>query len=411
MIGDVVLHDVTAVLPERVVEEATVTVADGLIVAIEARVPRPQGAIDGNGLLCLPGLIDTHSDGLEKELQPRPGVRLDADFALRSFEGRVRSAGITTVFHGIGFENDDRHERSVELAEQLCTTIERRVDDDHVVIDHRLLHRLDARDGDGFDALVERLARWTDRHHLPLVSFEDHTPGQGQYMDRTHMERYLAGTRKMSIDEAVQRVDEIIERREPMLVNRQRALEWLTERAAAGQIRLMAHDPATVDDVVEAESWSAAIAEFPTTIDAARAARERGMHIVCGAPNVVRGGSHSGNVSAAELVRLGLCDVLASDYLPSSLLGAVGALVRDRVCSLSEAVTLVTAGPADTVGFPDRGRLRLGCRGDLLLCRLDGWLPAVHAVFRAAHHPYVRHDEHAGTTKGATDERDLAGLR
>lgn len=383
------VRHVTAVLPHGVVEDATIVVEDGVIASIAERGPAPSGALDGRGRLCLPGFVDTHSDGLEKELQPRPGVRFPMDFAVRSFEGRVRAAGITTMFHGVGFEDDHDYGRTVVLANEFCDALESLAASGHALVDHRILYRLDARDPAGLAALVRRLSDRRPDGALPLVSFEDHTPGQGQYADRAAFERYLSGTKKMTPDAARERVDALIAERAEFWTYRQRAIPWLTHAAAGGEIRLMAHDPASAADVAEAAGWAAAIAEFPTTVEAARAARDHGLRTVCGAPNVLRGGSHSGNVAAEELIALGLCDGLASDYLPSTLLGAVAALVHRGTCSLPAALALVTSGPADTVGLPDRGRLVVGARGDLVLARLDGPLPAISSVLRA--------DEHAAT--------------
>lgn len=376
------ITNVRAVLPRRVLTDATVVVEDGLIVSVTERGPAPRDAIDGRGALCLPGLVDTHSDGLEKELRPRPSVELPTDFAVRSFEGRVRSAGVTTMFHGIGFEDDDRHGRTVTLAHELCDAIERRAASADAIVDHRILYRLDARDANGFDGLVDRLTR-RPLPRVPLVSFEDHTPGQGQYTDRTAFERHLAGTQGLTPEQAREQVDVRIAEREAMAVNRARALPWLTDAAGAGRIRLMAHDPTTIGDIQEAAGWGAAIAEFPTTVEAASAARDHDMTTVCGAPNVLRGQSHSGNVSATELIGLGLCDSLASDYLPSTLLGAVATLVDRGICSLAVAVGLVTAGPARVMGLDDRGRLEPGCRGDLTIVTMSGAWPTVRAVVRA----------------------------
>jgi len=144
----------------------------------------------------------------------------------------------------------------------------------------------------------------------------------------------------------------------------------------------MAHDPVSADDVDDAASWNAAIAEFPTTIDAARRAQKHGLRTVSGGPNVLRGQSHSGNISVAELISLGLCNGLASDYMPSTLVGAVGVLVNRGVCGLPEAVALVTSGPAATVGLTDRGRLEPGLRGDLAVVASEGSWLTVRAVFR-----------------------------
>lgn len=375
------VRDIRAVLADRVVDGATVVVEDGVITSISEGGPAPAGAVDGRGAFCFPGLVDTHSDGLEKELRPRPGVELPIDFALRSFEGRIRAAGVTTLYHGVGFENSERYDRSVTLANSLCDAVERRAGARGSLVDHRILYRLDARDAEGFVALRDRLS--TRRAAAPpLVSFEDHTPGQGQYTDRTAFERYIAGTRGLSDEVARKVVDELIVERDRLAANRERALPWLTSETGAGRIRLIAHDPATAGDIDDAGTSKASIAEFPTTVDAARLAKEKGLRTVCGAPNVLCGRSHSGNVSAVELIALGLCDGLASDYLPSTLVGAVGVLVDRGACDVAGAVALVTSGPADTVGLDDRGRLAVGQRGDLTVVAIEGSWPTVRAVLR-----------------------------
>ncbi|MEI7757003.1 MAG: alpha-D-ribose 1-methylphosphonate 5-triphosphate diphosphatase [bacterium] len=389
--ASIAITNVTAVLPYSLVENATVVVEDGIITSIVSGGLAPVGAIDGNGALCIPGIVDSHSDGLEKEIMPRPNAPLPIDFALRSYEGRVRAAGVTTIFHGIGFENDSKYGRTIKLANGLCDAIQLHMTGKNSLVDHRILYRLDARDADGFDALQARFAldgslqTGADQKTgaTPLVSFEDHTPGQGQYTDRTSLEVYIAGNRKVSAEEARVIVDQTIIERDALLHNRSRALPLLTQQAQQHAIRLLAHDPATLDDVDQALEWHASIAEFPTTLLAAQAAHDAGLRTVCGAPNVLRGKSHSGNVSAQDLIRLGLCDGLASDYLPTTLLGAVGVLVADGVCSIPDAIRLITMGPADTVGLVDRGRLEIGARGDLALVQLHGRLPVVLGVFRS----------------------------
>ena len=374
---DLVIANVTAIVDDELVPGAVVTVADGVIQSVTSGLS-PDGALDGAGAYCAPGIVDTHSDGLERELRPRPGVLLPMEFAIHSFEGRVSGAGVTTVFHGVGFENGAKYDRSVEQAHAMTDALAERARSPMALVDHRVLHRLDVRDADGFDALRSAVASSSDV--TPLVSYEDHTPGQGQYADRQAMERYVAGTRNLSAAEAATYIDEVIVERDAQRGHRDAAMPWLAEHGRDGSIRLMCHDPAGADDIDEAVRCGAVIAEFPTTVAAAAAARERGLRIVCGAPNALRGVSHSGNVSARELISLGLCDSLASDYLPSTLLGAVGRLVADRVCTLAEAMALITSGPAATVGLDDRGRLAPGYRGDLVLFDLEGALPTVRAV-------------------------------
>lgn len=378
------IHNVRAVLTDRIVDDAVVVVEDGRIVAISEGGARPANSVDGRGAFCIPGLVDTHSDGLEKEGNPRPNVSFPHDFALRSFEGRVRAAGVTTMFHGVGFEEDDRHGRTVTVANAIVDELHTRRSSGESLVDHRVLYRLDARDPDGCDALAGRFAVADPLEPQPLVSFEDHTPGQGQYADVEYFRKWMAGSPQYAGQDVDVLLEQRINERAAMLVNRDRNLEWIVPAARAGAIRLMAHDPASAADVEEAVTWGATIAEFPTSVEAARAAIAHGMPTVMGAPNVLRGGSHSGNVAAEELVRLDLCSVIASDYQPTAMLAAVFLLADRGACSLPRAVQLVTAGPASTVGLVDRGRLEEGLRADLVLVTHEGRWPTVRAVQRAA---------------------------
>ena len=385
------VHNVRAVLIDRLVENATIVVEDGVIVDIGEGGPRPPDSVDGRGAFCLPGLIDSHSDGLEKELSPRPGVVFPVDFALRSFESRVRGAGVTTIFHGVGYEADSRHQRTIELAEEFVEALQFRARADDALVDHRILYRLDARDPDGYLALSRRFTERPDPDDLrPLVSFEDHTPGQGQYRDVEVFRAYLANSGNYAPELVNDVLAEKIADRDSRFAVRDLSLAWLRLQASAARIRLLVHDPTDSNDIAIAASWPASIAEFPTTVEAARAAFSYGLPTVMGAPNVLRGGSHSGNVAAEELVRLDLCSVLSSDYQPSTLLAAVFMLAERKATPLPRAVRLVTDGPAEMTGLTDRGRLEIGLRADLIVCRYDGRWPTVWSVLRAASHQLVR---------------------
>lgn len=371
-----VLGHVRAVLPDTVIDDAVVAVRDGAIAAVEPHAAGLSADVDGQGLLCIPGVVDTHSDALEKERLPRPGADLPIEFALLSLEGKLRAAGVTTVFHGAGFEQSAGRgtPRTVEDAKLYCQAIEARVGG---LVDHRILYRLDVRSPEGLAALQAQLAATTG---VPLVSHEDHTPGQGQYADRTYYERYMMGSRGMTAEQAARHVDDLIAERAGRLGLREEAMAWLAAQARAGRIRLLGHDLTTEAEVDELVARGGTVAEFPTTLAAAQAARDRGLPVVMGAPNVLRGGSHNGNASGRELVRRGLVTSIASDYLPSSLLAAVFALVGDAGIGLADAVRLVTSGPADVAGLPDRGRLEPGLRADLVLLAAGGRWPVVHSV-------------------------------
>ncbi|MGW3347473.1 alpha-D-ribose 1-methylphosphonate 5-triphosphate diphosphatase [Nonomuraea rubra] len=378
-----VLAHAKAVLPDRVIDDALVVTEGGLITHVgEARPGAvPAEAVDLRGALLLPGLVDTHSDGLETELRPRPSAEFEVGFAVSSFEGRVRAAGITTVFHGVAFESHNRKGRTVDRARRIDAALRERSASGHALVDHRVLYRLDARDPEGLAALESCLSGTPVPP--PLVSFEDHTPGQGQYRDSAVYRRWLEGTEGISPEEAQRRVETLVAERDARIGHREIALGRLAELAARGRARLLAHDPVTADEIDVAVANGVAVAEFPTTPEAARAARERGLRVVAGAPNVLRGGSHSGNVSAAELVAAGLVDGLSSDYLPSTPLAAALRLASLGIVPLPRAVALVTSGPASVAGLADRGALVAGQRGDLAVVTVERGWPTVRTTVTA----------------------------
>ncbi|MGQ0574940.1 MAG: alpha-D-ribose 1-methylphosphonate 5-triphosphate diphosphatase, partial [Pseudonocardia sp.] len=366
------LGHVRAVLPDRVLDDARIVVRDGSIAEVG---PHPGGAgcdVDGTATVCLPGLVDVHTDGLELERMPRPGVPLPWDQAVASFEGKLRAAGVTTAFHGAAFgtSGSPTGTRSTEAGLALCAAVRER--GDAGAVDHRVLHRLDVRCPDGLAALQDLLAATPGP---ALVSHEDHTPGQGQYADRAYYERYLQFKRGLDENGARREVDEIVADRDSRLAVRDRATEWLARRARRGAVRLVGHDPVSAAEIDALVARGGAVAEFPTTVEAARAARDRGLPVVMGAPNVLRGGSHSGNVSATELAARGLATALASDYLPAALLSSVFLLAGRGVLGLPAAAALVTSGAATAAGLTDRGALVVGRRADLVLVDTSGPWP------------------------------------
>lgn len=377
--ADYVLGHVRAVLPDRIVDDARVVVRGGVISEVGHHPAGAGSDVDGGGLLCLPGLVDVHSDALERERLPRPTAPLPWEFAIVSLEGKLVAAGVTTVFHGAGFQHKTSRgtARTVSTARELCACVRAR---GRAPVDHRILYRLDVRSADGAEALRRELSA---AEGTALVSHEDHTPGQGQYTDRRYMERYLMGNDGLSAEEAKQHVDEMITERSGYLDVREANLAWLGGLARAGHIRLLGHDPDSPEVIAALAERGGAVAEFPTTVEAAAAARDHGFPVVMGAPNVLRGSSHSGNVSAAELISQGLVTGLASDYLPSALLAACFKIVAGQIASLPEAVRLITAGPAAVAGLADRGSLAAGRRADLVLIG-DGQWPAVRSVLPAS---------------------------
>lgn len=376
----VVLTNVRAVVGRDLLEEVTIEIDSGAITGVGEGTHKAGAAIDGAGLLALPGLVDTHSDGLEKEASPRRTSTFPMPYALVSFEARVRAAGITTIAHGLAYQDKPRLNRSVDGGRKMYDVIADRREQT-AVVDHRVLYRVEARDGSAVGPLVEDLdAGRVAGAARPLVSFEDHTPGQGQYRDRTQYERAVDPSELAAGQTAAQYVDDLIAEAERVAHNRDRNLALLSPLAKAGKITLLAHDPEDADDIARRVEAGATVAEFPVTRDAAEAARRHGMPVVMGAPNALRGGSHSGNTSARELIADGLCQVIASDYMPSAMLASAFSLATDGLVTLPEAVALITTGPADMLGLADRGRIAEGARADLVLVDDRGsWPQVVHS--------------------------------
>ncbi|GAA4283006.1 alpha-D-ribose 1-methylphosphonate 5-triphosphate diphosphatase [Brevibacterium daeguense] len=366
--GTYTIRNVRAVLPDRLVDNASVFVRDGRIDGITEGGRNDSADVDGADLLLTPGLIDVHSDALEKERAPRANAEVPLDFAMASFEGRTVSAGITTMFHGAGFQHQLARgvERSVERALETCGVVDGTAS---YRVDHRVLHRLDILSEGGAATLARRLEGlpWSAAEAPPLVSHEDHTPGQGQYADVQGMKNTLIRADGLSEAEAEERVARLIAEGQANARIREDNLEWLGRLAAEGRIRLLGHDPDTAQAIDDLHARAGSVAEFPTTIEAAQRARELGMLIVAGAPNAVRGQSHSGNVSVAALAAAGLIDALASDYMPTSLLAGVHVLVGRGLLTLPEGISLITSGPAAVGGLDDRGVIAEGMLADFAL--------------------------------------------
>ncbi len=379
------LSNVRAVTAGRVLENATIASEDGRILSVEENRCY-SGADDGGGAFCLPGLVDSHCDAIEREVSPRPTVTFDLEFALRSLEGRFLAAGITTACHGVSFGGEADRMRRPEVAAGLVEVIAARRAHG-ARLDHRVLFRLPARSTGSVDRALECLPSGQPAGDLPLVSFEDHTPGQGQYRNIDAYKAAIPAERQAAIGDLDAEIARRMTEAEAMLPTREANLARVRELATAGAARVLAHDCVDPEEVAEAQRWGAAVAEFPVTLEAAQAARERGMPVVLGAPNVLLGGSHSGNASAEQLISLGCCTGLASDYAPPTLLGAAFDLAGRGVVGFPAAVGLITSGPAEVMGLTDRGRLEPGCAADLVLVAPDGRWPRVVTVIASSAQP------------------------
>jgi alpha-D-ribose 1-methylphosphonate 5-triphosphate diphosphatase len=372
---NVTLTNAALVMPDRVVH-GTLRVAGGIIADIQPDRTHMAAAIDLDGDFLLPGAVDLHTDNLERQVQPRAGTRWPSRSALLAHDAQCAAAGITTVLDALcvgdlGFDED----RSRTCAEGVA--------DLDALAPSGLLkaaHFLHLRCELPAPGMVDLLAGLAHHPLLRLLSLMDHTPGGGQYADlaRYRAMRLRDGDVLDDIEASI--VTLRTQRERTRLPNRRALLALMRDRAPG--VALASHDDRTVQDVAENLADSIPIAEFPVTMAAAIAARAGGQTVIAGAPNLVRGGSHTGNVAASALLQAGQVDAMASDYVPASLIEAAFAAALHGV-ALWRAVGMIAAAPAAMVGLRDRGALAAGLRADLVRVRLHDGAPVVRQVWLA----------------------------
>lgn len=368
---DTVLTNARLVLDDAVVA-GTITLRDGRILAIDAGRATTPAAIDCDGDFIAPGLIDLHTDALEGHFVPRPKVFWpDARAAALAHDGQTVASGITTVFDAIcagGFDQAKAERR--ELFGTMLDAVEQGAP--LFRADHKVHLRCEMTDPNVLDLVEPTLARPS----LAFASLMDHTPGARQWRNVEALRNFLLGIGK----DAREAEREIGERTARGRANVARNMPPLLEMLASTGLVRASHDDTTEAHVAEAQAAGCTISEFPTTREAALAARAADLATIGGAPNVVRGGSHSGGVAMGALAQEGLVDALASDYVPASLLQAATRLHTVDGMALPQAIALVTRNPAQMAGLTDRGRLEAGLRADVVRFRIVEGTPVVRQV-------------------------------
>ena len=372
-----VLSTARLVLADRVIEAGWVAIEDGMIADLGADHP-PAGAEDVAGDFIIPGLIELHTDHLEAHYMPRPKVYWDPVAAVVSYDGQLASCDITTVLDSLRVWREEGVDEVGGEAAVLAAAITAARDADMLRVAHFLHLRCEVPMPD----VVAEAAALIERPEVRLVSLMDHTPGQRQFRDQEKLRTYYRGKAGGLTDA---QLDVLFDQRRDFAA-RHAASNYrdLVALARAQDRRLASHDDTTLEHVEQSVADGVAIAEFPTTLEAAFALHAAGIRVLMGAPNLVRGSSHSGNVGTAELARAGLLDVMSSDYMPSSLLMAAFHLPRAvPAIGLPEAVATVTRTPAAAVGLDDRGEIAIGKRADLLRVRVSRDIPVVRSVWRS----------------------------
>ena len=364
------------VAPDDIVH-GTAEIADGRFAAIGDGVVRSREVLDFEGDYLLPGLVELHTDNLERHFTPRPGVAWPVEAAVLAHDSQLAAAGITTAFDAVRVGGGDKA-RPKHLS-GMADVVKAATRWGVLRAEHFLHIRCEVSSPD----LMELFSPLADDPLVRLVSLMDHTPGQRQFVDLDKHRQYYRGRYGLNDSE----MDDYVEaklRLQQEFSGRHRSM--VVEALEGRNVTLASHDDATADHIDEAVRDGISIAEFPTSLEAAEAARRRGLTVLMGAPNLVLGGSHSGNVSAFDLASSGLLDVLSSDYVPSSTLQGVF-MLRDGIpdMTLPRAAALATANPANAVGLEDRGEIVVGKRADFIRVREIEGVAVVCGTWREGH--------------------------
>ncbi|UWZ99754.1 alpha-D-ribose 1-methylphosphonate 5-triphosphate diphosphatase [Vibrio splendidus] len=360
-----IITNVNLVLENEVVR-GSVELRDGIIANMSDSTSQLPGAFDGENGFLMPGLIELHTDNLEKYFTPRPKVNWPPLSAMSAHDTQLIGSGITTVLDAVAL-GDYRDGNRQENLDQFINTVAESQKRGLTRAEHRIHLRCEV----PHSTTVGLFERYVNMPEVQLVSVMDHAPGQRQFVNLDKYRTYYQGKYNMTDTEmAVYEKDQVAQSERWSKQNR----DEITRQCRDLNIPTASHDDATSAHVTESKELGMVIAEFPTTVEAAQRSHELGLQVMMGAPNVIRGGSHSGNVAAYELASLGVLDILSSDYYPVSLLDAVFTLVNDERNNLdvAQAMQLATLNPAQALGLTDRGVIAEGKRADLVLAhRLD----------------------------------------
>ena len=374
MMTETILTNAVLVLPDEVIS-GTIVLRGAAIAAVVPGASAAPGALDMAGDYLIPGVVDVHTDNLERQVQPRSLARWPSRSAMVAHDAQCAAAGVTTVLDALCLGDLGFDKERIRTFQDGVVDLDALTAAGLLKADHFLHLRCEVPAEDTL-ALLDPVA---DHPLVRMISLMDHSPGVGQYAD---MDFYRDLRRRGGLDEATieRRIQELQDQRARLRTPNRRAL---LDRVRGKAIALASHDDRTVEEIAANAADGIRISEFPVTMAAAMAAKAAGMQVIAGAPNIVRGGSHSGNVAAMDLLGAGAVDAFASDYVPPALVEAAFQCARQAGIALPRAVAMVTDHPAQMAGLPDRGRLQAGMRADIARVHLHGTLPIVRQVWRA----------------------------
>lgn len=376
MAKQMVFANAKLILRNEVVH-GSVRIENGKITDIDSGASVPKNALDMQEDYLSPGLVELHTDNLERHLTPRPKVDWPFRAAILGHDRELAGTGITTVFDAI------RVGSIVSLSVGAYPKYARRMADEVLAVQAagllRISHHIHLRAETCSETLIEELAEFTLKDRVGIVSMMDHTPGQRQFTDLAKFEIYVRGKRQFTDAEWDGYVD--FRRGLQKRLGAEHEAATVASAARLGAA-LASHDDTTVAQVETSHAYGVTLAEFPTTLAAAQACHDHGIATMMGAPNLIRGGSHSGNVAASDLAKIDRLDILSSDYIPSGLLMAAVQL-GDFWNDLPRGLATVTSRPAEAVGLMDRGALEIGKRADMIRFSIYDGTPVLHETWSA----------------------------
>jgi len=372
MTPETILTNARIILADGVIE-GSVVLRGGLIAEVQPGRSHAPGAQDCEGCDLIPGLVDVHTDNLERQVQPRANARWPSRSAFVAHDAQCAAAGVTTVLDALcigdlGFEQD-RDQTFLDGVRDLTE-----MHGSGLMKSEHLLHLRCELPAENTPRILDTVA---DHPLVAMLSVMDHSPGVGQYRDIARYIKMRARQTDWSEAQVLERIAQLQEKRARVVPKHRR---WVLERVAHRNLPIASHDDESAEQIAEHAALGIRISEFPVTMEAAMAARAMGVAVIGGAPNIVRGGSHSGNVSVMEIVNAGAMDTIASDYVPAAMIEAAYACVP--AMGLPAAIATITANPARMCRMADRGRIATGLRADLAQVQHHAGLPFVRRVWR-----------------------------
>ena len=350
-----------------VIDDAAVLIEDGYIVAINPEFTNNVESISLNGQYLLPGLVDLHCDAIEKEIEPHPNAFFPMDFAIAQIDRNNAAVGITTPFHAISFAYEEFGLRNNEKAAQIVRSLHNY--QPQALVNNRVHCRYEITDPTGLPILLNLLQ--SDDIHL--ISFMDHTPGQGQFKNVQAYQDYLARAYNKSATEveaiALKKIDQGADALE--------RVKTLISKALSLGVQVASHDDDSPERIASMQVLGIHLSEFPINLETAQAAKKAGLQTIFGAPNLLRGQSQSGSMKAIDAIKHQVGDILCADYSPASLLAAAFRIPELLGWSLPDAIALVTHNPAQAVNLSDRGEIATGKRADLIVVQCPHGFPQV----------------------------------